>query len=347
MLHTYAQLRNLLEPFRKFLSENVKFSWSDELNNTFEQSKKMIIDAIKEGVEIFDLGKKTCLRCDWSKKGIGFYLSQKHCKCSSSAPDCCENGWRITLCGSRFLQKSEENYAPIEGEALAVAWALEQTKFFTLGCKDLIVVVDHRPLTKTLGDRKLDEIENTRLYRLKEKTLRWKFNIFWRPGKTNSFSDAVSRHPVGSNDTEESEINTFISLINTMIGEGEKAEVALFHTKSNLNKVAAVTWEMVQEATYNEYHDLLIHLQQGEEKKLTDDQYNELQGLLKDMYILDDVIMYKSRILIPPSLRDSIVNTLHSAHQGELGMSLLAQTTVYWPGITKDIEQMRKHANHV
>ena len=85
-------------------------------------------------------------------------------------PNCCQTGWKITLAGSRFLQDAETRYAPIEGEALAVAWGLEQTKYFTLGCDDLLVVTDHKPLTKILGDRMLDEIHNTRLFRLKQRT---------------------------------------------------------------------------------------------------------------------------------------------------------------------------------
>ena len=60
------------------------------------------------------------------------------------------------------------------------------------------------------------------------------------------------------------------------------------------------------------------------------------------LYIVDDVIMHDNRVLIPPSLRAAIMETLHAAHQGETGMSLLAQSTVFWPGITKDIEKTRK-----
>ena len=124
-----------------------------------------------------------------------FYLTQKHCTCDSLYPDCCDDGWRITLCGSRFLKKAEERYAAIEGEALAVAWALEQTRYFTMGCDDLIVVVDHKPLTKILGDRTLDEISNPRIFRIKQRTLPWIYEIYWMPGKQNSCSDALSRHP--------------------------------------------------------------------------------------------------------------------------------------------------------
>ena len=60
--------------------------------------------------------------------------------------------------GSRFLHGAEKRYFPIEGEALAIAWSLEQTKYFTQGCDDLLVVTDHKPLVKLLGDRTLDDI---------------------------------------------------------------------------------------------------------------------------------------------------------------------------------------------
>ena len=83
----------------------------------------------------------------------------------------------------------------IEGEALAVAWGLEQTKYFTQGCDNLVVVTDHKPLVKVLGDRTLDEISNTRLFRLKQRTLPWRYEIIRMPGKTNNAADATSRHP--------------------------------------------------------------------------------------------------------------------------------------------------------
>ena len=143
------------------------------------------MDVIQHGISIFDPKRKTSLRPDWSKKGIDYYLLQKHCDCPSDLPDCCDDGWRITLAGSRFLQAAEERYAPVEGEALAVAWALEQTRFFT----------QEKPLTKLLGNRTLDEIQNTRFFRLKQRTLPWYFQIHHMPGKSNSAADAMSRYP--------------------------------------------------------------------------------------------------------------------------------------------------------
>ena len=103
----------------------------------------------------------------------------------------------MTLVGSRFTHAAESRYAPIEGEALAVADALDKARHFVLGCSDLVIAVDHKPLCKLFGDRSLDDIPNTRLRNLKEKTLRYRFTMVHIPGVRNKTSDALSRHPTG------------------------------------------------------------------------------------------------------------------------------------------------------
>ena len=190
-----------MAPFKPFLSPKQTFCWTLLLDDAFEKSKLAIVTAIQDDVRIFDASKRTCLRLDWSTRGIGYFLLQQHCSCSSEVPDCCPSGWQITLAGSRFLSSAEQRYAAIEGEALAVVWGLEQTRCFTLGCKLLIVVTDHKPLVKIFGDRTLDEITNTRLFRLKQRSLPWSFKIIHLPGKTNWAADATSRYPSPSGKT--------------------------------------------------------------------------------------------------------------------------------------------------
>ena len=111
--------------------------------------------------------------------------------------------WDVFVSGSRFLASVEQRYEPIEGEALAVAWGLEQSKYFTQGRNDLLVVTDHKPLVKILGDRTLVDISNTRIVRLKQRTLPCSFDIAHLPGKTNSAADATSRHPSPANEFAE------------------------------------------------------------------------------------------------------------------------------------------------
>ena len=71
-----------MAPFRDLLKKkNTKFYWDDQLDKIFNDSKEKIIDMIREGVCTFEKDRVTCLSTDWSKVGMGFTLSQKHCKC--------------------------------------------------------------------------------------------------------------------------------------------------------------------------------------------------------------------------------------------------------------------------
>ena len=154
-------------------------------------------------MKIFDKTKPTCLVTDWSKDGIGFCPLQKHYNCqtiSASKPFCCHTGWQIVLVGSRFTHSAESRYRSIEGEALAVADALDRTRYFVLGCKDLTVVVDHKPLLGILGNRSLEAISNPRLRNLKEKTHRCQFKMMYIPDVKNKVSDSISQRPSGTRD---------------------------------------------------------------------------------------------------------------------------------------------------
>jgi hypothetical protein len=163
---TFSMAEKML-PFRQLLKPGTPFKQDDNLNSLFEESKTVIINEIEKGVLIFNPRRPTCLATDWSKTGIGFWLLQKHCSCPSREPFCCPTGWKVTLVGSRFTHAAESRYAPVEGEALAVADALSKAGYFVLGCEDLMIAVDHKPLLKLFRDRSLED--NPRLRNLKEK----------------------------------------------------------------------------------------------------------------------------------------------------------------------------------
>ena len=187
---SYAfSVAKVMLPFRELLKSSNKCYWDKALQQAFEKSKlTIIINEIQNIVKIFHKTEPTSLATDWSKDGIGYWLFQKHCSCLSNNPFCCKNRWKRILVGSRFAHPVEPRYTPIEGESLAVADALDKARHFVLGCKHLIVAVNHRPLLKIFGDQSLDLICNTRLRNLtKKNNLRYHFKMVHIPVSKTRF----------------------------------------------------------------------------------------------------------------------------------------------------------------
>ena len=289
----------------------------------------------------------------------------KTLKCQTSDDKklfCCKDGWKITLIGSRFTHPAESRYAPIEGEALAVVDALDRARYFVLGCTDLTVAVDHKPLLGIFGQRPLDDISNPRLRNLKEKTLRYRFHLVHIPGVKNKASDCMSRSPSGSTSPSKyhledddtvmyfSDTDTLAFLrsqapvINNMDYEIENAAAA---SLENLN---SVTWHRVLVATSSDENlTQLIDMIEGELPAAYEDwpqNIREYHQFRDHLYSINGVLMYKDRIVIPTSLRSDCIQALHSAHQGVSMMTARAESSIFWPGITNSIAHVRAQCVH-
>ncbi len=320
---------------------------------------------------IYDKSKPTCLATDWSKTGIGYWLFQKHCQCPSQDLFCCHSGWKITLVGSRFTHSAESRYAPIEGEALAVADALEKAKHFVLGCRDLTIAVDHKPLLHIFSDRSMSEISNTRLRNLKEKTLQYKFRMVHIPGIKNRAPDCISRHPTGVRDpckmTLQDDISTAASSTTTqprisipsqlMAGISTTDQIESTEREAStraswicaLNSIKAITWDEVRTATSSdpELVALLSLIEDG-----IPDTPSSLSPTLRPFHHIrqhlcssDGVILFKDRIVVPTSLRQRCLSALHAAHQGTSAMTARAESSIFWPGITTAIQATRTNCS--
>ena len=335
---------DMMQPFRDLLKPG-HWYWDETLDTVFEKSKQAIANIVQQGVRSFEPNRPTCLATDWSKKGLGFTLLQKHCRCAmEDAPNCCRGGWHLVFAGSRFTTDAESRYAPVEGEALAVAYGLEKCRMFTLGCEDLLVATDHKPLVKILRDSSLDNIKNPRLFNLKEKTLLYRYKIKHVPGSWHHAPDACSRNPsMCTHYTTELDISATMDISNST--ESHLQAAIPGSSTDNPYQLKALTLERIKEAARTDKECIsLTHLVcEGFPKDITslDVKLRPYWKLRNELYNIDGVTMYDGRIIIPPSLRKEVLECLHSAHQGTVGMKARARSSVYWPGISNAITNRR------
>ena len=336
-----------LQTFRDLLKKDSKWYWDDVLSRTFEDTKKIIVEQIIDGIKSFEVNRPCALWTDWCKSGVGFSLFQKRCDCHLD-PTCCETGWKLVFANSRFTQDSEANYKPIEGEALALVYALKRSKMFVLGCPHVFIVTDHRPLVKIFGDKELDKIENPRVFDLKEKTLMYDFEVVYRAGAINKAADALSRYPVSEENSPTNVGCNQLAHDSTVLAIELDAEIeaTIAAALTSLAEgVRAVTVEEVKGVTSKDedLKHLARFIVEGFPQKR-----NELPPNLQaywnvrdDLSVFSNMILYKHRIVIPKTLRREIVEILHSAHQCPAGMNARASTAVYWPGMHNDINNAR------
>ena len=122
-------------------------------------------------------------------------------------------------------------------------------------------------------------------------------------------------------------------------------DVIIAGAKSNLDNIRAVTWERVKQETQSDIHlQQLIKLVLDGFPASSTDLPLPLQPYwcYRDrLCVVDDVLMFENRVLIPPTLRQEVSDSLHSAHQGVSGMGNRARTSVFWPGISSAIQDTR------
>ena len=335
----------IMAPFRHLLSPKNEFKWDEDMEEAFVASKKEIVRLIKEGVDAFDPELTTCLSPDYSNTGMGWILQQKTCKCTPVSPICCKTGWRLVLAGGRFCNSAETRYSVTEGEALACAEGLKDTKYYTLGCKDLYIATDHQPLLGLLGDRNLDSIENPRLVRIKEKTFWWDFKMLHVPGVRQEAADAISRR--------QSPKALYSVSVSLLADEGlmDMAEAYREEVTVNINSVnsaqnlSVVTWDRIFKCTQED--GALVKLIEQIERGFPDSQHDvpkdirEYHEFRNNLHVVDGVVCYKGRLVVPSILRHEIMAAIHAAHQGVSGMNNRVAQSVFWPGITNEIINAR------
>ena len=114
---------------------------------------------------------------------------------------------------------------------------------------------------------------------------------------------------------------------------------------TTLSSIESVILDNVREQTTSDptmrhLHDTIL-MGFPEDSRIMPELTRIYHQYRSDLSIVKGVILYQERIVIPPSLRDQVLETLHAAHQGVTSMNARANASIFWPRITIQIQELR------
>jgi len=325
-------------------------NWATEHQEALEQLVSLLTNPPVLAYPDFNL--PLTLHTDASDKGLGAVLYQR------------QNGkLRIIGYGSRTLTPAERNYHLHSGklEFLALKWAVcEKFRDYLYYSPHFTVYTDNNPLTYVMSTAKLNAVGHRWVGELSD----FRFDIKYRPGKSNVDADTLSRLPLdmetyGMACTEEFSDEAvratwdgsqaakckdvaWVAALNIYSPDLHKPPYSNLPTISHEDLVKAqredqsINWIIELKASNIKLTDEIRKTVSGATQKLL----HEWSRLYQENDLLYRRTNERKQLVLPFKYRTLALKYLHNemGHVGTERVLHLARERFYWPFMAKEIE---------
>ena len=302
-------LATVAKPMSDLLKSDSVWQWDTPQKQALDKVKVMVSSV--PALAFYRPNLKTIVSADASSYGLGAALLQE------------ENGQvrPVAYC-SRTLTEAEKRYAQIEKEGLASVWACEKLAKYLIGLPTFELWTDHKPLVPLLTTKDLDQAP-IRCQRLLLRMMRFSPEVRHIPGKELVIADALSRNPVPHTASDERSADEVQLSIDAIQALWPASRERLHDIMEATSRDAVLT-------------QVKLYIQKGWPREVADDikPYRESQIHLS---IMEGIITYGDRIVIPTCMRKEMLNKLHESHQGISKCREKANRCIWWPGMSKEI----------
>ena len=297
---------NYTHNMRELLKKDVVFQWNHHLEEELQELKKAVVRSPE--LRYFNEKEEITLTVDASSKGLGAALIQNQ---------------RPVAFASKALTVTEQGYAQIEKELLAVVFGCQKFRQYIYG-KKVIIETDHKPLVP-ISKKPLDKL-TPRIKLMMFKLQEYTYELVYKQGKHMYIADTLSRdteNPL-EEDNPNNEMQIQVDFITQAMPVGDNV------------------WKIIKEQSIKD--NTLTKLKQviktGWPKYYRDvpDEVTKDHHLRHDLVISDNIVLINERILIPEGLKTTMLEKLHTGHPGTARTKSRAEKSMYWLGINKDIE---------
>ena len=302
-------LSTLLHPLNNLLQKKTKWNWCAKCEEAFKLTKEQLISS--KVLAHYDPKLPLRLAGDASPYGVGAVISHV-------SPDGLE---RPIAYASRTLTPAEKNYSQLEKEALSLIFGVKKFHQYLYG-RTFTLITDHKPLTTILGEKKgIPTLAAARLQRWALLLSAYNYSIKYKPTQHHGNADGLSRLPLSTpSDHPLHEMNSF-----------------------NIGQIEALPATAIQLKHATQRDSILSRVLRYTKSGWPDnfsDAFKPYFHRQSELSIEGDCLLWGSRVIIPFSLREQVLQELHHSHFGINRLKSIARSHVWWPGLDKALEDL-------
>ena len=295
-------LSDLNAPLRE-LKKSKEWLWGSKEQNAFERIKRALTS--KPLLKYYDVDKPVTLSVDASRKGLGAAVIQDG----------------VVAYASRALTPTEQRYAQIELEMLAIVFGCQRFHHLIYGKADVTIESDHKPL-ENLHKKPLHSAP-MRIQRMMLKLQPYTYTVRYEKGINLGLADCLSRLPQpakpGDIDSEEYQVcrvDTLTCDSHDKIASATAEDDELQAVK----KIILTGWP----DTRTEVPPLAVPYWEHRDELAT----------------YENLVFRGERICVPKSLRPDMLKLLHAPHLGIVYTKQRARDIIFWPRMNSQIEDL-------
>ena len=313
-------LADKTKPLRDLLIKNNKWVWGTAQQKSFEDVKQIVTSS--PVLTLFNPKAYTVISADASSYGLGTVLLQRQ-------P---QGELKPVPYISRSLTATEQRYAQIEKESLAFTWACERFADYLIGLK-FHINTDHKPLVPLFSTKNLEDLP-ARVQRFRLRMMRFNFTISHVPGKQLAIVDMLSRVPAEPPDVADYNLDLESQAFVNYIVESLPASEQQLQRIKQFQRQDQVCKQIIQfcQTTWPD-------------KTLLSQDIQPYYSMASEISVENGLLMRGCRIVIPSELQQEMLNKIHDGHLGITKCRARARQSIWWPGLSKQLEEKVKQCS--
>ena len=305
------RLSETAQPLRDLTAKNARFIWASQHDKAFAQIKQLVVS--HPILKYYDVSQEVTLQCDASERGLGAVLLQ--------------NGQPVAF-ASRTLTETEQRYAQIEKECLAITFGAHKFSQYILRREKIGVETDNK-LLESIFTKSLLKAPS-RLQRMLLRLQRFNLDVRYKPGPQMFIADHLSRAAIHETGPQDKEFEVFALEVEGM-------------DPLNSVKISSERLAQLQKATEQDpvMQTLKTTIVVGwpEHRDQVPIQIREYWNYRDELTLHNGVLFKNQRVIIPKAMRPELISRIHSSHLGIESCLRKARDLLFWPSMNSEIKE--------